>query len=91
MKFKIDENLPAEFASALRSSDFEADTVGDEGLSGAEDPRVFERCQIDVRILVTLDLDFSNIQAYPPGEHAGIVVIRTRHKPNLSCSHFFSG
>jgi predicted nuclease of predicted toxin-antitoxin system len=28
------------------------------------------------RGLLTLDLDFSNIRAYPPAEYAGIVVLR---------------
>ena len=78
MKFKIDENLPAEYAALLRDATFEADTVGEEAMSGAE-------CQGEGRILITLDLDFSNIQAYPPGGHAGIIVIRskTQTKPVL--------
>lgn len=37
MKFKIDENLPTEVAQALRDAGYEADTVEDEGLSGAPD------------------------------------------------------
>ncbi len=32
------------------------------------------------RILVTLDLDFSNIRAYPPEAHSGIVVLRPRRQ-----------
>jgi predicted nuclease of predicted toxin-antitoxin system len=28
------------------------------------------------RVLVTLDRDFSDIRAYPPNDHAGIVVLR---------------
>ena len=29
-------------------------------------------------MLITLDLDFANIQAYPPGHYAGIVVLRPK-------------
>jgi predicted nuclease of predicted toxin-antitoxin system len=29
-------------------------------------------------VLVTLDLDFSDVRAYPPGTHPGIVVLRPR-------------
>jgi hypothetical protein len=29
---------------------------------------------------VTLDLDFANIRAYPPGEHTGIVVLRVKRQ-----------
>ena len=61
MKFKIDENLPAEYVLVLRNSGLEADTVGDEALSGADDVTVFDLCQKENRMLVTLDLDFSNM------------------------------
>jgi len=37
LKFKIDENLPSEFAAILQSAGFDADTVSDEDLSGASD------------------------------------------------------
>ena len=56
MKFKIDENLPAEAAATLRQFGYVADTVADENLSG------------------------SNIRAYPPGEHSGIIVLRLKRQ-----------
>ena len=37
MKFKIDENLPGELADEFRAAGHVADTVYDEGLSGASD------------------------------------------------------
>src|SRR6266446_2417075 len=40
--------------------------------------RAFRSCVLEERILVTLDLDFANVRAYPPGSHAGIVVLRSR-------------
>ena len=85
MKFKIDENLPAEAAEILKSAGFEAHTVGDENLSGADDETVANASRSEGRILVTLDLDFANIRAHPPGEHTGIVVLRVKHqdKPTL--------
>jgi hypothetical protein len=39
LRFKIDQNLPAEYAALLREAGFEADTVDDEGLSGASVPQ----------------------------------------------------
>jgi predicted nuclease of predicted toxin-antitoxin system len=77
LKFKVDENLPAEHAALLRESGHEADTVADQKLSGAEDSRLSERCQAEDRILLTLDLDFANVQAYPPKSHCGIIVFRS--------------
>jgi len=44
LKFKVDENLPAEHAALLREAGHEADTVGDQKLSGSDDSTVAERC-----------------------------------------------
>ena len=76
MKFKIDENLPQELEQILCEHGHDAVSVFDQRLSGAKDPTVFEVCQDERRVLVTLDLDFANIQAYPPAATAGMVVLR---------------
>lgn len=78
MKFKIDENLPTEYAVALRDAGYDADTVGDERISGADDSTVFAHSQAEFRTLITLDLDFSNLQLYPCQSHSGIIILRTR-------------
>ncbi len=78
MKFKVDENMPVECASCLRDAGYDAETVGSEKLSGVSDSQLFDRCQAESRILVTLDLDFANVHAYPPGSSAGIAVLRPR-------------
>jgi len=78
LKFKVDENLPLEFASCLRDAGYDAETAGSEELSGANDAKLFERCQAESRVLITLDLDFANVYAYPPHSSAGIVVLRPR-------------
>ncbi|MBY0507656.1 MAG: DUF5615 family PIN-like protein [Bryobacteraceae bacterium] len=78
MKFKIDENLPSEFATMLNDAGFDADTVADEGIAGAADSVVFQHAQAEHRAIITLDLDFSNLQTYPCSSHAGIIVLRTQ-------------
>ena len=83
MKFKIDENLPAEFAEILRVAGLEAATVADENLSGA-DSALLERCRAETRVLMTLDLDFANVQAHPVGTHAGILVFRSKSQDKLT-------
>jgi len=85
LKFKVDENLPTEYASILGGAGFEADTVSDEKLSGASDSVLSERCCTEDRVLMTLDLDFANVRAYPPKSHPGIVVFRSKSqdKPTL--------
>ena len=78
MKLKTDENLPSECAKILRDRGFEADTVADERLTGAEDSEIAVRSRADGRVLITLDLDFANIRAYPPADYNGIVVLRLK-------------
>jgi predicted nuclease of predicted toxin-antitoxin system len=77
MKFKIDENLPVEVAILLKDSGYDAHTVHDEGMTGANDDKINSRCKSEDRILITLDLDFSDIRNYPPESNPGIIVIRT--------------
>jgi predicted nuclease of predicted toxin-antitoxin system len=84
VKFKIDENLPAEAAETLHGAGFVADTVEDENLSGADDERIARASRSEGRILVTLDLDFANIRAYPPGVLAGIIVLRVKRQDKPS-------
>ncbi|HIJ83833.1 MAG: uncharacterized protein HW380_211 [Magnetococcales bacterium] len=76
MKFKVDENLPAEVTALLQNAGHDAFSVQDQAMGGANDGKVFQICREEQRILVTLDLDFANMQAYPPSEGRGIVVLR---------------
>jgi predicted nuclease of predicted toxin-antitoxin system len=84
LKFKIDENLPAEHAEILRAAGHDADTVADQKLTGAQDDLLIERCRAEGRILMTLDLDFANVQAYPVKSHPGIVVFRCKTQDKLT-------
>ena len=76
MKFKLDENLSASLAQVFSAAGHDAHSVVQQALGGQPDPRVIDVCKREGRALVTLDLDFSNIQAYPPSAFAGIVVLR---------------
>ena len=76
MKFKLDENLPGSSARALVKAGHDVDTVADEGLTGAVDPDVVAAATAEGRVLITLDRGLGDIRAYPPGSHAGIVVLR---------------
>lgn len=80
MKFKTDENLQVGAAAALRDAGFDAETVWDEDLAGADDTTIAVRARSEGRILVTLDLDFANIRAYPPEEQSGLIVLRLRQQ-----------
>jgi predicted nuclease of predicted toxin-antitoxin system len=69
MRFKLDENMPVEAAELLRAANYVADTVHDEQLAGHPDPDVALVCQREQRALITLDLDFADIRAYPPDQY----------------------
>ncbi|MDB6056169.1 MAG: uncharacterized protein JWO95_13 [Verrucomicrobiales bacterium] len=73
---QTDENLPIEATKLLRASGHDAHSVHDEHLSGAADPSIAQICQKEHRILVTLDLDFSDIREYPPSAYSGMIVVR---------------
>jgi predicted nuclease of predicted toxin-antitoxin system len=78
MQFKTDENMPVEAADDLRQAGHDTLTVADQHLAGQPDERVAEICRTERLALVTLDLDFSDIRAYPPKR--GIV---SRNDPSL--------
>lgn len=76
MRFKLDENLSPSLASLLASAGHDAHSITEQGLGGRPDERVIEVCKRENRALITFDLDFSNIVAYPPKDYAGLVVLR---------------
>lgn len=78
MRIKLDENLPASLAVALRSAGHDADTVPAEGLKGHADIDIWAAAQSAKRFLITQDLDFSDIRQYQPGTHFGILLLRLR-------------
>jgi predicted nuclease of predicted toxin-antitoxin system len=78
MRFKIDENLPAELADELRAAGHDADTVPAQGLADAPDSAILARVQSEGRTLLTLDKGIADVRAYPPDQYAGIVLFRPR-------------
>ncbi|HET90028.1 MAG TPA: hypothetical protein ENN99_04695 [Chloroflexi bacterium] len=76
MEFKIDENLPVEVADLLRQVGYDAATVLEQHLEGWSDSDIASMCQEEGRVLITLDLDFADIRAYPPAQFPGLIVLR---------------
>ena len=76
MKFKLDENLPADAVAILKDAGHDAMSVLDQGLGGGADDRIAEICLVEKRVLLTFDIDFANIRTYPPKGFGGIVVFR---------------
>lgn len=76
MRFKLEENLPQDAPLLLREAGHDATSVLEQDLGGEPDDRIAAVCRDEQRALITLDLDFTNIRAYPPNEAAGIIVLR---------------
>jgi predicted nuclease of predicted toxin-antitoxin system len=76
MKLKLDENIPAELVDALRAAGHSADSVQDEGLTGAPDPIILDRARTEKRVLLTLDKGLGDLRAYPPNQFSGIILLR---------------
>lgn len=80
VRFKLDENLPAELADLFRRAGHDAVSVLDQTLGGTTDPVVASACIRERRAIVTLDTDFSDIRTYPPDAYSGIVVFRLEYQ-----------
>jgi predicted nuclease of predicted toxin-antitoxin system len=76
--FKIDENLPVEAARTLVAAGFDAITVIDQELGGKADDVIADVCRMEGRVLITLDMGFADIRAYPPASYPGLIVLRLR-------------
>jgi len=79
VRVKLDENLSRAHRLILEDSGHDVDDVRDEHAAGAPDARVWKLTSAARRFFVTLDLDFSDVRKYPPGSHAGILLLRTGH------------
>jgi len=76
MKVKVDENMPTAMTGLLRGAGHDPATVTEEGLSGADDKQILNSATSEGRIMITFDVGFGNIRAFPLGSHAGVVVFR---------------
>jgi len=84
VKLKLDENLGTRGKSVLVAAGHDACTVAEQSLTSFEDHAIIERCRLEDRCLVTLDLDFANPLVFQPSLYPGIAVLRTRrtqHSP----------
>ncbi len=76
MKFKLDENFDRRLVPLIAEGGHDVETVLSEKLSGKTDEEIYDTCKREGRVLVTLDLDFSNPIRFPPEPTEGIIVVR---------------
>jgi predicted nuclease of predicted toxin-antitoxin system len=78
VRIKLDENLPSSLVARLQGLGHDVDTVPAEKLAGRADPEIWRATQKAERILITQDLDFSDIRQFRPGLHHGLILVRLR-------------
>jgi predicted nuclease of predicted toxin-antitoxin system len=76
-RLKLDENLPSEIAGLMNRHGCDALTVGNQGWRGMTDDELWRRVQGERRWLVTADKEFADLRRYPPGSHAGLILLRS--------------
>jgi len=76
MVVKLDEDLSPLNLPLFRQFGYDARTVVQQGLQGSSDEALWRRIQEDGEMLVTADKGFGDIRAFPPGSHAGIILLR---------------
>jgi predicted nuclease of predicted toxin-antitoxin system len=76
VKIKLDENIPVSLVRVLALRGHDVETVNAEGLVGRRDQEIWSHCQAEGRLLITQDLDFSDVRQFQPGTHARLVLVR---------------
>lgn len=72
LKLLIDENVRREVIDFLKQAGQDIKQLS----AGISDAEIAQCAKVEHRIILTHDLDFSNILTYPPSEYSGIIVLR---------------
>jgi predicted nuclease of predicted toxin-antitoxin system len=74
---KVDEDLPRAVTALLVQAGYtETRSVVDQRIGGWTDAALWEAVQRESRFLVTADKGFADVRSHPPGEHAGVLLLR---------------
>lgn len=77
MRIKVDEDLSRAAVTLLRQAGFDdTKSVMEQGMGGWSDSSVWQAVQDEGRFFITADKGFGDIRVYPPGEHAGVLLLR---------------
>lgn len=78
MNIFADECVYKVTVALLRSWGHDVLTAQDVELAGRPDEEILAYAIRHERVLITIDMDFSNIRHYPPKSHKGIIVAKIR-------------
>jgi predicted nuclease of predicted toxin-antitoxin system len=78
MKIFADECVYAITTKTLREWGHDVETAQEAGLSGHEDNELLQYATSQNRILISIDMDFSNAFRFIPSSHSGIIILKIR-------------
>lgn len=87
---KLDENLGSRLLDSARAAGFDSESVSTQKLNGTSDVTLFEQCRAEQRVLITLDLDFSNPLRFPTEGSPGSIVLRPRRPAFTEIASLFN-
>ena len=79
MRFLADMGISAGVVGWLRGNGHDATHLRDEGLKTLADTSIFDKAIKEDRIVLTFDLDFSEIAAISGGRLTSVVIFRLRN------------
>jgi predicted nuclease of predicted toxin-antitoxin system len=80
LKFLLDENLSSLFIEKIKQKYPGSVGIFDIGYDGKDDIEIYDFLKHHEYILITFDLDFSDIRKFPPEFVEGIIVLRFKNK-----------
>jgi len=78
MKFLSDECVYNTTTQLLRNWGHDVVTAQEADLAGKPDEDILAYAVKHKRVLITIDMDFSNIRRFPPKSYIGIIVLKIR-------------
>ena len=80
MKFLLDENISPLFIEKIKARYPGSVDIHDIGYGGKNDNDIYDFLRFHDYVLITFDLDFSDIRKFPPELVEGIIVLRFKNK-----------
>jgi len=79
MRFLVDMCVDVRIVTWLREQGYDAIHLREEGLHRLPDPDIFSKGISEKRVIVTFDLDFSEIAALSGGQKISVIVFRLKN------------